>query len=256
MFKNNARRQHPGVVLHATDSVDETRANLDALGIDYELVRSKAPARWSSFSDLFQSLRESGTKYVLARNFECKELLSTIPCRLDDVDIVAADCLKVAYALDPASGIPAPAELKMERSIIRRDTNIGSMPLRIDVRCLGSGYLDDKWLWSALRHRKFVNLTGGLYIMDPVHHVFSLLYHDLIQKKRRVLSTHWRMLKLRLQGLEIEDMARYTVIEKHLLVDIKAAVAAQQSSFAKRILVRFMEDHGYRRVDFPSRTAV
>jgi hypothetical protein len=163
-----AARANRGLVVHATDSIQETQDNLAALGIDYDAALSPRRPQWRSWLALLESLNASGARYVVARNFECEGLEEKpLPCRLDDLDLLADDCLRVAYALEPAVGNTPPQSLNAttERSSVKSRIDVTGKHAVVDARCPGSGYLDDLWIQESLDRRE-MHPAGGFYVMQ------------------------------------------------------------------------------------------
>ena len=161
-YKNAMRLNH-GLEVHATESVEE----LAALDIDYAAARSAEQPHWNSSRSLLQALNASGTQYVIARNFECAGLLGQLPCQLDELDLLADDCVRVAYAFDPVLGRRPPQSLGaiLTPSKVNEHASIGARDVRVDVHCPGSDYIDERWLLAALAHRE-MHESGGFYVMQ------------------------------------------------------------------------------------------
>lgn len=56
---------------------------------------------------------------------------------------------------------------------------VNNQPVSLDLRHIGDGYYCDKWQKDMLQKRIMHN---GFYVMDPINHFYSLVYHAILQK--------------------------------------------------------------------------
>lgn len=125
---------------------------------------------WSSLKSLFETLSSSAIKYVVLRKFE------TLPDRClendHDIDILCESKSLVLLATG--------AE-KRSIGISGYSLLIGGIKTDFDIRYLGDDYLDSSWQKDILDNR--ITHNKCVYVMDETNLLFSLLYHNLTQKK-------------------------------------------------------------------------
>lgn len=252
-FKNSVRARYRGLRLHATDSLAEMRSNTAALGIDYEEAITGRLRLWANRSAALGTLEAAGLEYAMMREWECVDLVAHgqgIDRCGDDLDMIGGSCLAIAYELSPPIGVPPPPTLY---ALMQPSTAVVRLPLvmsaarhnshtlTVEVRCIGSGYLDDKWLRDALQRR--VLQPGGFHSVGHVDHIFGLLYHNLIQKRRPTIPAyHWTQLS---RALSYNGNPPSEDTE---LSELQTAVAQRSDSLAATALQHFMRERGYRNV--------
>jgi hypothetical protein len=254
-FKTQVRRRHHGLVIHATDTTAKMRENVAALGISYGgIAAQRGRVPWSNRSEVLHALEAAGVEYAVTRGWCCVELVPTCPQAWSswsalapaglgikwctpDLDLIALDCAAVAWALGPGVGWAPPPSLEViNRTDIKISLTTARGPLDVEVRCPGSGYMDDAWMRAALRRR--VAHPQGFSTVGPLDYAFGLVYHDLVQKKRQVLHAHWDML----------DRAYQNGFGASQLLE---ATHNKSSSLAAAALRHYMDAHGYQDVAWP-----
>ena len=126
---------------------------------------------WASVRELFAAVRTE--KYVVLRNFEnLEEEITSGPH--PDIDFLCADPdkLKEALHLQPRGKV---------RDGIHYKAAVGGKEVAVDLRHIGDGYLDKKWEYHILKNRKVFDRM--CFIPEETDHMYSLLYHALIQKR-------------------------------------------------------------------------
>ncbi len=126
---------------------------------------------FTSVNDLFEAIvRED---YVVLRNFE--NLAETlVNSAHPDIDFLCRDPRRMTSRL----------HLKHRGKIpdgIHYKVQVGGKSVAVDLRHVGDGYLDPAWEERILLHR--MRSRQGFYIPREKDHMYSLLYHVLIQKR-------------------------------------------------------------------------
>ena len=177
-FKNRVRNKHSGCVIHATDGVFETRANMRVLEYEYEHYNALHRPQWESLTHMFDHLNVINLSYVVSRNHEDytkKNYLQST--KHPDVDFMVTDYNATIAALGALpSGLHA-TELGGHR--VQHNVLIGGKSVHVDVRYVGDHYVDPNWMRDILRNRVARN---GIFVMEAEDYFYSLLYHALIQK--------------------------------------------------------------------------
>jgi hypothetical protein len=165
--------------LHATDNIQETKDNLETLGLS-ELYYPKK--RFDRVAAALRALDAvPGLRYVVLRHAETV-LEST--CGNSDVDLLVSDYFKAKTALDGTSTDPPGERYDDGGCGVRNLVSVASRQVSFDLRTVGDGYFDDRWQADVLAER--VRDPSGTYVPSDEQYVASLLYHILVQKKLHV----------------------------------------------------------------------
>lgn len=210
-----------GFKIHATDNIQETKDNMRVLNLNHEY-------RYRNFDTLervFDVLNFSGAMYVVLRNFEKMPDEVVVDPNHLDVDLLVYDYYDVKRILDGDS----PQNLwsvsyEVGKYRIVNTVLIGGKRVNFDVRYVGDNYLDKQWQKDILKRR--VTFRKGIYVPSEEDHLFSIIYHAIIQKE------------------EISD-TYVKVMEK---IGNFSAAQARDRSFLRGKLDSFMDRFGYKMV--------
>jgi hypothetical protein len=135
------------LIVHATDSILETRDNLRALGISYEQVREQTDPhedarmrrvrQWGNETSLLCALDASALKYERTRTVKGSDTeQGGGEIALD----VLGDCLSLAYAIDPVAGVAPPATWDALAKMwsaheLLRVVSVGGVERRLHAHC-------------------------------------------------------------------------------------------------------------------------
>ncbi len=140
---------------------------------------------WKDMKTFFEELNEKA-EYLVLRNFEEfqeEKVLSEHP----DIDLLCEHPEEIIRITDAAPR-------GQETDLCHRKVLIGGEEIFLDIRSVGDGYYDSKWMKEMLTGRKlFQELC---YVPSEEDYFYSLLYHGLVQKKE--MSADYRK---RLAGL-------------------------------------------------------
>ena len=173
-FKNRVRDKHSGCVIHATDGVFETRANMRVLEYEYEHYNALHRPQWKSLRHMFDHLNAINLSYVVSRN---REIHGDIDFMGHDIDFMVTDYNATVAALGALPSSPRATELG--GGGVRHTVRIRGKAKDVDVRYVGDRYVDPNWMRDILRNRVARN---GIFVMEAEDYFYSLLYHALIQK--------------------------------------------------------------------------
>lgn len=205
-------------LIHATDNIQETKDNQRAL----EQPEEYKQRQFDTLRQVFDVLNFSGIPYVILRNFEkMPDEVNVDPNHLD-VDILVNDY----YALKRIVDGDSPQEFFWDHceNGFHRVVNyvlIDGKRISFDVRSIGDNYLDEKWQKDILERR--VEFRSGIYVPSEEDHLYSLIYHAVIQKTK-VSETFVKVFR---------DIANYTVEQ------------AKDRVFLRAKLDAFLDKHGY-----------
>lgn len=161
---------------------------------------------WKSLKSLFESLNQSGIKYIVLRNQE--ELLEDdFLFNHSDIDFLCEDRDKFIEFLKSF-----PREKKNDK--IHHAINIDGQIVPIDLRYVGDGYYDAEWEKKMLESRQMFN--NLCYVMSLENYYYSLLYHALIQK-RKISSDYVARLENMRKNLKLNnDSDNLDTLEKYM----------------------------------------
>lgn len=237
-FKAWARNAFPGLVVHGTDTIDESFDNMRTLqhmlGDQYpdsQLLRH--PPQWASALKLVQGLNLR-SRYVTTPKFECQWLLPD--CQESGADILADDCNSVMSTL---GGVPTSLASLATRTSRMLSVSIAGKHSVLDVRCVGSGYLSDAWEGSILESRE-LHSRWKAYVMHPLHFAFVLIrQHALL--KNGIGRPLWEALRVRLgQAPEKSEL-----MGPQSLSLLHQAVEQRNAMLASDVLDRFIAWNGF-----------
>jgi len=162
-FKNAARRKY-ALVVHTTDTVNETVDNLKALGISYQAAVQLQRPHWSCIEEVLQAL-DTVCTYVLMRDFEPYTAGSRPP---REVDLLVSNFKQAQVVL---GGVPASAPWQMVGSGGNHSSFsviVAGKAVKFDVRHVGDGYMDMDQAWAerVLRRRVF-HPVNRFYVPSP-----------------------------------------------------------------------------------------
>eukprot|EP00579_Thalassiosira_antarctica_P003112 CAMPEP_0201905188 /NCGR_PEP_ID=MMETSP0902-20130614/56382_1 /ASSEMBLY_ACC=CAM_ASM_000551 /TAXON_ID=420261 /ORGANISM="Thalassiosira antarctica, Strain CCMP982" /LENGTH=205 /DNA_ID=CAMNT_0048439295 /DNA_START=792 /DNA_END=1406 /DNA_ORIENTATION=- len=167
-----------GYSIHATDNIQECKDNMKALMLHHEYQHR----HFDTLRRVFDVLNFSESKYVVLRNFEKMPDNVAVDSNHLDVDLLVDDYYEVKRILDgdsPQHFWSVSYENGEHRVV--NTVSIGGHGVNFDVRHVGDNYLDKQWQQDILK-RRFSSRTG-IYIPSEEDHLFSIIYHAIIQKK-------------------------------------------------------------------------
>ena len=202
-FKNAARRKY-ALVVHATDTVNETVDNLKALGISYQAAVQLQRPHWSCIEEVLQAL-DTVCTYVLMRDFEPYTAGSRPP---REVDLLVSNFKQAQVVL---GGVPASAPWQMVGSGGNHSSFsviVAGKAVKFDVRHVGDGYMDQTWAERVL-HRRVFHPVNRFYVPSPHDHFHTLLYHSVVHKDQfvHIQTLLQNALTLQRTGLVVSNLA-------------------------------------------------
>jgi len=207
--------------IHATDNIQETKENQIALEQPEEYQQRK----FDSLSRVFDVLNFSGVDYVVLRNFEkMPDKVKVDPYHLD-VDLLVSDYYEAKRLLDgdcPLGTWKTSYENGHYRVVNK--VIIDDIQVNFDLRHVGDNYLDKQWQLDILRRR--VKFGVGIYIPSEEDHLYSIIYHAIVQKSK-ISDTYVKVMT---------SLGNFTDAQ------------ARDKKFLRDRLARFMEKAGYRMV--------
>jgi len=209
-----------GFKIHATDNIQETKENMEALGMpeEYNL------RQFDTLGRVFDVLNFSGIEYVVLRNFEkMPDEIKVDPNHLD-VDLLVSDYYEAKRLLDglnPYNMWSTSYENGFYR-IVNRVTIDGKL-VDFDFRYMEDNYYDRQWQLDILKRR--IKLRG-MFVPSKEDHLHSLIYHAIIQKQT-ISETYVKQFK---------ELSNYTETQ------------ARDKKFLRERLDTFMDGHGYKMV--------
>ena len=145
---------------------------------------------FNDLSDIFEAIAD--LDYVILRifeEFENMNFLSSHP----DIDIL---CRERKAMVEKLSLQPR----RKKDDGIHYYVLVDQTKVAVDLRCVGDGYLDEKWEDRILQSREQYK---NFYIMDACNYFYSLLYHVIVQK-HVVAKDYLKRLKVMSQQLSID----------------------------------------------------
>ena len=157
------------LMLHSTDSIQETKDNLAALG----LLEQYAEKR---FDDMTAALRAldtvPGFRYVLLRHSENV-----------DADLLVSDYFKAKTALDGSSADKPGERYDDGGHGVVNLVIIADSRVAFALHTAGDGYFDERWQGDVLAERVF-NPSTASFLPSETHLAPLLLYDILVRQKR------------------------------------------------------------------------
>ncbi len=192
-MKKSLREITGGVKIHATDNIQETKDNLKTLGLYDKYYNKKT---FSTLQDVFQELnKHPQLKWIVMRNFEGMPDNITIDSHLD-VDLLVSDYYLVKTILDGTSATACGANKNNRyedgKYRILNHVTIKNKKVLFDFRSVGDNYYDKKLQQDMLNTR--IMHPNGFYIPNKEMHLYSLIYHAIIHK-RKISSTYLKIFK-------------------------------------------------------------
>lgn len=121
---------------------------------------------------IFDKLNE-GCPYIVLRNWENVLNDEAYINTEEDIDIL---CQDKEYVINLLGASRIHKNKKRDNFFVP----VGSKRVRLDIRWIGDGYYPKNWEIKMLENRQ--KSTVGVYIPNREDHLFSLLYHALLQK--------------------------------------------------------------------------
>jgi len=210
-----------GVKIHATDNIQETKDNMVALGLPEEYQHR----HFDTLKRVFDTLNMSGAKYVVLRNFEkMPDEVKVDPNHLN-VDLLVSDYYAVKGVIDGDSPDKYWAtQYENGKYRVVNTVFIGGKRVNFYVRYAGDNYLDEQWQRDILRRR--VQSRSVVYVPSKEDHLYSIIYHAIIQKPS-ISDAYVKVMT---------TLGNYTPTQ------------AQDKVFLRGELDAFMEKHGYKMV--------
>lgn len=176
-FKKTLRKITGGYKIHATDNIQETKENLKVLGLFDKYYKQK---KFDSLQDVFVELnKHNDLKWIVMRNFESMPNEINIDEHLD-VDVLVNDYYLIKRILDGTSATNNTYEDGKTR--ILNYVVIDNKQILFDFRQVGDNYYDKNLQQGMLKTR--VKHPNGFYIPNEEYHLYSLIYHAVIHKKK------------------------------------------------------------------------
>ena len=184
-LKKSLRKITGGYKIHATDNIQETKDNLKTLGL-YDKYYNKK--KFNSLQDVFHELnKHPELKWVITHNFD--DFVDG-----DDIDFLTDDYFYFMRVLDTTEkpkGEKFNAVSDGGKSV-RNYIKVGKKDIPIDIRYLGDNFYDKKLEQDMLDTR--IKHPNGFYIPNKEIHLYSLIYHAIIHK-RKISSTYLKVFK-------------------------------------------------------------
>lgn len=207
-----------GFKIHATDNIQETKENMKALGMPEEYDQRQ----FDTLGQIFDVLNFSGLEYVVLRNFEkMPDEIKVDPSHLD-VDLLVSDYYHAKRLLDGINPYKM-WETSYENGFYRivNSVMIDGKLVNFDVRYTGDNYLDRQWQLDILKRR--IKLRG-MFVPSKEDHLYSLIYHAIIQKPK-ISETYVK---------EFKELGNYT------------GTQARDKKILRERLDTFMDGRGYK----------
>ena len=162
-----------GHKIHASNSLDESRANSLMLGINNKnkILFSNPPGSvsWNSLREALDFLNNFMPYIVLRGVDDIKH--NNNPN--DDIDLLVEDAKKAALIINSVKS----SKLTYRRNYIIKVKN---RIVKLDIRDQNDNYYDYRWSKNMLKQR--VKNKSGIYINSNKNQFYSLAYHVLIHK--------------------------------------------------------------------------
>ena len=206
-----------GFKIHATDNIQETRENMEALGMPHEYHQRQ----FDTLRRIFDVLNFSGLEYVVLRNFEkMPDEVKVDPNHLD-VDLLVSNYYEAKRLLDGINpnNIWTTSYKNGKHRVVNSVVLDGKL-VNFDIRYTGDNYLDKQWQLDILKKR--VRLCQ-MFVPSKEDHLHSLIYHDIIQK-RKISDMNVKM---------FQELGNYTEAQSY------------DKKFLRQKLDTFMDGRGY-----------
>ncbi|QTV06629.1 hypothetical protein [Faecalibacter bovis] len=155
---------------------------------------------YSSMKEVFEILNSCNIKYVVLRNYQN---ILTDEMFMDghgDVDILCENSNLLEKFLKIY-----PDQFHIKKGIfdkVHYHIYIKNIKVSIDARYIGDNYYCKKWQNDILNSRIYYK---GFFVMDPINHLYSLIYHAIFQKKYLSEEYRIRLREMALnQGIQLE----------------------------------------------------
>jgi len=165
--------------VHATDNIQETRENMECLGLGAYPSKPK----FETMDDVFYALNNDADpnfKYVVLRNFDGLPKDVAVDEHFD-LDILVSDYYSAKRILDAYSSTGDRYEDGVDsKGRIQNKFDVGDSTVQTDIRFVGDGYYDEAFERDILESR--VKFNDAVFVPSETNHKFSLMYHALVQK--------------------------------------------------------------------------
>lgn len=162
-----------GHKIHASNSLEESRANLLMLGINFKnkvlFANPPGSVYWNSLKEALGFLNKFMPYLVLRGMDDIKH--NNNPN--DDIDLLVEDAKKAALLINAVKS----SKLTYRRNYIIKVKN---RIVKLDIRDQNDNYYDYGWSKNMLKQR--VKNKSGIYINSNKNQFYSLAYHVLIHK--------------------------------------------------------------------------
>lgn len=101
-----------------------------------------------------------------------------------DVDLLVSDYYEAKRILDgniPQSKVHESYENGKYR--IQNTVSIGGKGVKFDVLSVGDNYFDTHWQQDIINIKRRVSFRKGVYVPSEEDHLYTIIYHVIIQKK-------------------------------------------------------------------------
>lgn len=162
-----------GHKIHASNSLEESRANLLMLGINNKnkvlFANPPGSVYWNSLKEALDFLNNF-MPYIVLRGIDDIKYNNNPN---DDIDLLVEDAKKAALLIN---------SVKCSKLTYRRNyiIKVKNRIVKIDIRDQNDNYYDYGWSKNMLKQR--VKNKSGIYINSNKNQFYSLAYHVLIHK--------------------------------------------------------------------------
>jgi hypothetical protein len=157
-----------GVNVKDYDIASRATWNEDIISLERDLDGHEA---WDSLEQLFYVMNAC-EEYVVLRNFEGLPDQATLQGH-DDIDFLVKNYDNVAFLLNGE-------KVFNKKYRVHFELTVANKKVLCDIRAIGDNYYTLPWQLSILNTRK---LLRGFYVPENQNHIYSVLYHALVQKK-------------------------------------------------------------------------
>jgi len=157
-----------GVNVKDYDIVNKLTWNKEIITLKQDLVGHES---WTSLEELFYVMNAC-EEYVVLRNFEGLPDQATIQGH-DDIDFLVKNYDNVVFLLNGE-------KVFNKKYRVHFELTIANKKVLCDIRSVSDNYYDLSWQQNILKTRK---LLRGFYVPENENHIYSVLYHALVQKK-------------------------------------------------------------------------
>lgn len=178
-LKKYLRKIVGGYKIHGTDNIQETKDNLKALSLFDKYYKQK---NFNSLSEVFDELNKyPQLKWMVMRNFEGMPNKITINGHLD-VDLLVNDYYLVKRILDGTAVRKQSQQYENGKWSILNYVKINNTNVMFDFRSVGDNYYYKNLQIDMLKTR--ILNKNSFYIPNPEYHLYTLIYHAIIHKKK------------------------------------------------------------------------